>query len=218
MVKVLEDPSHPFILQMCSCHPGQHSYQPSPCSPQAAGFVHPVQRGSPVGLQQPCLKEQGQAQLTHLSLEALEPHDVLAAGGVLLPKVLPERVDLQGELPLHLRCLQGDTSWHYHGGLSHGWKALISSCAVEGLQTCPRMTSAQAPVLAETLKSVEFGPGKISFRTGVKESSRSDRPRQFPLGKPSLGGHSLSVSLAAKQHDVPSPTWNLVLLNTPSWG
>lgn len=38
-----------------------------------------------------------------LSLEALQPNDVLAAGGILLPKVLPEGVDLQGELPLHLR-------------------------------------------------------------------------------------------------------------------
>lgn len=40
--------------------------------------------------------------MTYLGLEALEPHDVLAAGGVLLPKVLPEGVDLQGELSLHL--------------------------------------------------------------------------------------------------------------------
>lgn len=63
-----------------------------------------------------CLKEQGQAQVTHLSLEALEPHDVLTAGGVLLSKVLPERVDLQGELPLHLGCLQGDTSCITMGG------------------------------------------------------------------------------------------------------
>lgn len=60
MVKVLEDPSHPFILLVAEalldvvlCQPGQHSYQPSPRSPQAAGFVHPAQRGSPYGLQQP---------------------------------------------------------------------------------------------------------------------------------------------------------------------
>lgn len=51
--------------------------------------------------------------MTHLGLEALQPHDVLAAGGILLPEVLPEGVDLQGELPLHLRRLQGDTSRSY---------------------------------------------------------------------------------------------------------
>lgn len=121
-----------------------------------------------------CLKEQGQAQVTHLSLEALEPHDVLTAGGVLLPKVLPERVDLQGELPLHLGCLQGDTSCITWGAVP--W--------LESTDRLPRSRSADlpsydfctSPVLLETLKLVEFGPGKISFWTGMKESSHLDRP------------------------------------------
>lgn len=79
------------------------------CFLSSEGFILEIQTALA-----PC--EGDGAQVTHLSLEALQPHDVLAARGVLLPKVLPEGVDLQGELPFHLGCLQGDTSCHYPRG------------------------------------------------------------------------------------------------------
>lgn len=94
-----------------------------------------AQRGSLHKLQEPWLLPAGRRQVTHLGLEALQPHDVLAAGGMLLPKVLPEGVHLQGELPLHLRRLQGDTSWSY---------PQIQSSHLLPRETCPDTTSAQA--------------------------------------------------------------------------
>lgn len=132
MAWLLEDPSHLFILQEC-CGRGSTGRCPEPAQPEhhgailAGALLCPSAAIPPLAppaacsaqlrslhkLQQPWLLSAGGRQVTHLGLEALQPHDVLAAGGILLPKVLPEGVDLQGELPLHLRRLQGDTSWIY---------------------------------------------------------------------------------------------------------
>ena len=108
-------------------------------------------------------KEQGWAQGTHLSLEALEPHDVLTAGGVLLPKVLPEGVDLQGELPLHLWGLQRDTSWGYPRWSPHRRKAVISSCPWEDR---PRYNFCTGP---------SFGRNFEACRVCVREKLILDR-------------------------------------------
>lgn len=190
-------------VQAGPCQPGQLCVAPKVltggvfCTTATNLLAHPKQLGlftqfrgvCYMGWSSPgCLsKERGWACVTHLSLEALEPHDVLAAGGVLLPKVLPKGVDLQGELPLHLGCLQGETSWHYPGGCP---MAVSSSCTGESLQTCPHMTSAQPLVLADTLMPVEFGPGKSSSWRGWGEQPQGQtgkHPLQMTVSVASLG-------------------------------
>lgn len=121
---------------------------PSLCWPHQL-TVCSAQRESLYKLKQPWLLSEGGRQVTHLSLEALQPHDVLAAGGILLPKVLPEGVDLHGELPLHLRRLQGHTSW------SHPVDPKQPSPPAQG--DLPGYNFCTSPVSAETLNSAQFG-------------------------------------------------------------